>query len=56
MICEELLAEERVRRRGIFDPTAVARLLREELEGTRRHGLRLWTLVAFELWAEVFRV
>jgi asparagine synthase (glutamine-hydrolysing) len=36
--------------RGYFQPRFVERLVREHLNGTRDHSLRLWQLVVFERW------
>ncbi|HPS76842.1 MAG TPA: asparagine synthase (glutamine-hydrolyzing) [Thermoanaerobaculaceae bacterium] len=46
----DLLGEASVRRRGLWRPEAVARLVREHLEGTRDHGEKLWCLLALEGW------
>jgi len=46
----DLLAEETVRRRGLFRPEAVLRMVREHLEKQADHGERLWLLVALEGW------
>ena len=47
---EELLALEKVRARGLFEPAEVERLKAEHLAGTRMHADRLWTLMMAELW------
>lgn len=44
------LSPERVVRKGFFEPSAVARLIQEHLEGRRDNRKHLWTLFAFELW------
>jgi len=36
--------------RGYFQPRFIERLVREHLDGTRDHSLRLWQLVVFERW------
>jgi asparagine synthase (glutamine-hydrolysing) len=36
----------------IFVPAMVRRLRKEHLEGRKNHGLRLWTLILFQLWWE----
>jgi asparagine synthase (glutamine-hydrolysing) len=51
---EDLLAPERVRERGVFEPAAVAALVREHLEGRRSHADRLWTLMMTELWMRLY--
>jgi len=47
---EELLAPDRVRARGLFEPAEVERLKAEHLAGTRTHADRLWTLMLTEVW------
>jgi len=49
----DLLSERRVRERGLFQPGAVARMVREN--GRRRdYTLQLWSLLTLELWQQVF--
>jgi asparagine synthase (glutamine-hydrolysing) len=50
---DDLLLGERARRRGLFEPEYVTRLVREHQAGAR-HGDRLWALLSFELWARCF--
>ncbi len=51
---EELLAPERVRARGLFEPVEVERLKREHLARRRSHADRLWTLMMAELWTREY--
>ena len=55
-IADRLLAPERVRARGFFEPADVARLLPRRADGTwaAEHAMRIWTLVLTELWARAF--
>ena len=46
----EILRPERIRAVGLFDPTAVARLVDEHVAGAGSHRKLLWSLVAFEQW------
>ncbi len=46
----EVLAPERIRRGGIFDPAAVERIVTEHLDGVRNHRKTLWALLVFESW------
>ena len=46
----DVLESPRARQRGYFEPSFVARLLREHLAGQRDHTHRLWQLLVFELW------
>jgi asparagine synthase (glutamine-hydrolysing) len=46
----EILAPDRLRAAGIFDPHAVSRLVAEHQSGVRSHRKLLWSLVVFEQW------
>jgi asparagine synthase (glutamine-hydrolysing) len=46
----EILAPERIRRGGLFEPGVVSRLVDEHVTGARDHDSALWSLVVFELW------
>ncbi len=45
----DVLAPERVRERGWFDPDRVGRLVAEHLAGRENHAHRLWCLISLEL-------
>jgi asparagine synthase (glutamine-hydrolysing) len=49
-LVQDTLSGERLRRTGIFDVTAVSRLLGEHIGGVRDHRRILWALLTFELW------
>jgi asparagine synthase (glutamine-hydrolysing) len=51
---DDLLADERVRRRGYFEPAAVRRLVAEHRSGRQDWPLQLWQLLTLELWLETF--
>jgi asparagine synthase (glutamine-hydrolysing) len=46
----DVLGSAVARERGYFNRPFVERVLREHLNGTRDHSLRLWQLLMFELW------
>jgi len=50
----DLLSPERVRARGLFNPTVVEELKQEHLSKTRSHSDRLWTLMITELWMQQY--
>ncbi len=50
----DMLCEQRVRSRGLFDPASVTKLLRENDRGERDNSLQLWALLTLELWHEAF--
>ena len=51
-LARELLAPERTRSQGFFDPAVVTHLLDEHLERRHDHSRQLWGLMSFTLWAE----
>ena len=53
-LAERLTTGPLARRRGLFDPTAVARLVDEHARGTADHGMRLWLLANLEIWQRIF--
>ena len=53
-LARDLLAPERLRRGGLFNPDYVARLQDEHERGVANHRKLLWTLLSFELWRESF--
>ncbi|HKV60695.1 MAG TPA: asparagine synthase (glutamine-hydrolyzing) [Candidatus Acidoferrum sp.] len=50
----DALAPETVRRRGLFNPAVVERLLSEHERGFANHGSLLYGLLVFELWQRQF--
>ena len=51
-VMESRLAAARVRHRGLFDPTAVTRLVSEHLDGRRNHRKILWSLMMLDAWCD----
>jgi asparagine synthase (glutamine-hydrolysing) len=51
----DVCASDAVRRAGLFRPEVVERLLREHREGRRDHRKKLYTLLAWQLWAARYR-
>ncbi|MBS0612591.1 MAG: asparagine synthase (glutamine-hydrolyzing) [Proteobacteria bacterium] len=52
-LLDEYLLSDRVRARGLFDATALRRLVEEHAAGVN-HSERLWALLTFEIWARMF--
>jgi asparagine synthase (glutamine-hydrolysing) len=50
----DTLLSSRTLQRGYFQPEFVRRLIGEHLSGKRDHNLRLWQLVVFERWHELY--
>jgi len=53
-LMEDLLSEERVSHRGLFEPREVERLKALHLSGRENHAHQLFPLMVFERWAEAF--
>jgi asparagine synthase (glutamine-hydrolysing) len=53
-IVNDLLSEETIRRRGLFDPPAISKLLAEERAGVRDNAYRIWALITLEIWQRTF--
>jgi asparagine synthase (glutamine-hydrolysing) len=53
-VAREVLLDRRSRERGVLDPAAVDRLLRDHREGHVEGGDRIWTLLNLELWYRTF--
>jgi asparagine synthase (glutamine-hydrolysing) len=49
-LLDECLGPDRIRRRGLFEPAEVERLVQEHSRGIRSHADRLWALIMLELW------
>jgi asparagine synthase (glutamine-hydrolysing) len=49
-VLDETLAEEKLKRDGLFNATFVRRLLDEHWSGRADHRKTLWTLLSFQLW------
>lgn len=48
----DLLSEKRVRERGLFQHQTVAKMIQDNLSGTRDYTLQLWSLLTLELWQQ----
>ena len=53
-LMHDLLAEERLRKQGLFEPKFVSTLIREHETGVASHHKQLWTLLVFQLWYDKF--
>ncbi|NIQ01350.1 MAG: asparagine synthetase B, partial [Nitrospinaceae bacterium] len=51
---EDALSEERIKRRGLFDPQAIRSLLRLHRQGKRNCSAPLFNLYMLELWHQTF--
>jgi asparagine synthase (glutamine-hydrolysing) len=50
LLVREIFTEERLRRRSLFNPAFVQRLLDEHERGVADHRKLIWTLLMFEMW------
>lgn len=53
-LLRDMLASERLRKQGIFDPAFVEKLLTEHEQHKASHHKELWTLLVFQLWYDNF--
>jgi hypothetical protein len=51
---DDLLSVEAVRRRGLFRPDTVRRLVDEQRRGTHDWSYQVWQLLVLELWQRTF--
>ncbi len=54
-LARDACASSAIRRGGLFDPDVVERLFDEHEAGRRDHRKKLYTLLAFQLWAQRYR-
>jgi asparagine synthase (glutamine-hydrolysing) len=50
----DLLSEETVRSRGIFDPAMVQNLIAQNEGGKQDYTLQIWALLTLELWQQTY--
>jgi len=53
-VTAELLSEDAVKRRGIFEPAEVKRIIEENLSGREDYNLQVFQLLILELWQREF--
>jgi asparagine synthase (glutamine-hydrolysing) len=53
-VARDVLLDRRSRERGVIDPAAVDRLLRDHAAGLTDGGDRIWSLLNLELWYRTF--
>jgi asparagine synthase (glutamine-hydrolysing) len=51
---DDLLSEETVKRRGLFRPEEVRRIINANLSGREDYNLQVFQLLTFELWQQAF--
>jgi asparagine synthase (glutamine-hydrolysing) len=50
----DLLHPDRIRRRGLFDPAAVAAIVDEQRRGSVERSWNVWQLLTLEVWMQAF--
>ncbi len=53
-LIEDLLSEERIKRRGLFQPREVRRIVNTNLSGREDYSLQVFQLLTLELWLQTF--
>jgi asparagine synthase (glutamine-hydrolysing) len=53
-VVRDVLLDRRSRERGIIDPVAIDRLLRDHAASTTNAGDQIWSLLNLELWYRTF--
>jgi asparagine synthase (glutamine-hydrolysing) len=53
-LVDELLSEETIRRRGLFRPTEVRRVVEANLSGREDYNLQVLQLLTLEMWHRIF--
>jgi asparagine synthase (glutamine-hydrolysing) len=53
-MAETLLSETTLKRRGLFDPKAVQRLVERDRQGRLDGAYTIFALMCIELWAQIF--
>jgi asparagine synthase (glutamine-hydrolysing) len=53
-LVDDLLSEETLRRRGLFQPAEVRRIIAANLSGREDYNLQVFQLLTLELWQRVF--
>ncbi|TML44554.1 MAG: asparagine synthase (glutamine-hydrolyzing) [Actinobacteria bacterium] len=53
-LAQEVLSPGEVRRRGIFEPEPIQRLLADFRSGRRDTAMQIWQLLTLELWQQAF--
>jgi asparagine synthase (glutamine-hydrolysing) len=52
---DDLLSDEVVRQRGLFDPAGIRQLVSDDRNGVKDNAYRIWALLTLETWLRTFR-
>ena len=50
----DILSPDKIRREGFFQVEYINRLVEEHLKGKENHSHRLWALMMFEWWYDLY--
>jgi asparagine synthase (glutamine-hydrolysing) len=53
-LLHDTLSHKRIKEMGIFEPTAVTKLIEEHQSGAKNHRKKLWSLLTFALWYDTW--
>jgi asparagine synthase (glutamine-hydrolysing) len=53
-LMEGVLSPERIKKEGFFNPSYIDMLKTEHLNGVENHSHRLWALMVFEIWQDLY--
>ncbi|MGH7380639.1 MAG: asparagine synthase (glutamine-hydrolyzing) [Candidatus Methylomirabilales bacterium] len=53
-LAQQYLAEPALQKVGLFDPQTVARILNQHDQGFRNHESKIWVLLTFMLWHDLY--
>jgi len=53
-VVEDVLYDDRTRKRGIFDYKKIEGLIKRHQSGHKNYSDQIWTLINFELWQRIF--
>lgn len=51
---DDLLSETNIRRRGLFEPAQVRRMITEQRTGRQEWAMQIWQLLTLEIWMRTF--
>lgn len=53
-LMQDVLSPDKVKREGFFEPTFVEQLKEEHLTGKENHSHRLWAMMVFGIWQDIY--
>jgi len=53
-VIDNILCEENIRKRGVFNPDVVKEIILKDRKGNGDYSYTIYTLLCFELWCQSF--